>query len=92
VEEMRGHALVTANVIAPSTLDTEANRRAMPDADFGAWVTLDDVAASISKQRSGVETGTPTYKYVCRHARKNAKVLVENRAFVSHRATSAALG
>ena len=39
---------VTANVVAPSTMDTPANRRAMPDADTSSWVTLDDVAASIS--------------------------------------------
>ena len=39
---------VTANVVAPSTLDTEANRSAMPDSDFNSWVTPEDVAASIS--------------------------------------------
>jgi NAD(P)-dependent dehydrogenase (short-subunit alcohol dehydrogenase family) len=46
-EENRGLDL-TANVVAPSTLDTPANRAGMPDADFGTWVPLDDVAASIS--------------------------------------------
>lgn len=39
---------VTANVVAPSTLDTPANRMAMPDADFRSWVPPDDVAATIS--------------------------------------------
>ncbi|MDQ3982488.1 MAG: SDR family oxidoreductase [Actinomycetota bacterium] len=39
---------VTANVIAPSTLDTPANRAAMPDADFGSWVPPRDVAATVS--------------------------------------------
>jgi NAD(P)-dependent dehydrogenase (short-subunit alcohol dehydrogenase family) len=39
---------VTVNVVAPSTLDTPANRRAMPEADTDSWVTLDDVASSIS--------------------------------------------
>jgi NAD(P)-dependent dehydrogenase (short-subunit alcohol dehydrogenase family) len=39
---------VTANVIAPSTLDTAANRAAMPDSDFVAWVPPADAAASIS--------------------------------------------
>lgn len=39
---------VTANVVAPSTLDTPANRSAMPDADFDAWVPPEDVAASIA--------------------------------------------
>jgi NAD(P)-dependent dehydrogenase (short-subunit alcohol dehydrogenase family) len=46
-EETKGTA-VTANVIAPSTLDTPANRRAMPDAEATSWVTPDDVAASIA--------------------------------------------
>ena len=46
-EENKGLDL-TANVVAPSTLDTPANRAGMPDADFGTWVPLDDVAASIS--------------------------------------------
>jgi NAD(P)-dependent dehydrogenase (short-subunit alcohol dehydrogenase family) len=39
---------VTANVIAPSTLDTPANRRAMPDADHDSWVQPADAAASIA--------------------------------------------
>lgn len=29
---------VTVSVIAPSTIDTEANRKSMPDADFDKWV------------------------------------------------------
>ncbi len=39
---------ITANVVAPSTLDTPANREAMPDSDFSAWVPPEDVAASIA--------------------------------------------
>jgi NAD(P)-dependent dehydrogenase (short-subunit alcohol dehydrogenase family) len=46
-EENRGLD-ITANVVAPSTLDTPANRAAMPDSDFSAWVPQDDVAASIA--------------------------------------------
>lgn len=46
-EETRAHD-VTANVVAPSTIDTPANRAAMPDADHDAWVSLEDVAGSIS--------------------------------------------
>jgi NAD(P)-dependent dehydrogenase (short-subunit alcohol dehydrogenase family) len=46
-EENRGLD-VTANVIAPSTLDTPANRAAMPDSDFDAWVPAADAAESIS--------------------------------------------
>lgn len=46
-EENRGRD-VTANVVAPSTLDTPANRAAMSGADSGSWVPISDVAASIS--------------------------------------------
>ncbi len=35
---------VTATVIVPSTLDTPANRKGMPDADFTTWVKPEDVA------------------------------------------------
>jgi NAD(P)-dependent dehydrogenase (short-subunit alcohol dehydrogenase family) len=45
-EENRGLD-VTANTIAPSTLDTPANRSAMPDADHSSWVPTEDVAATI---------------------------------------------
>lgn len=47
VEENR-LANVTANVVAPSTLDTPSNREAMPSADIGGWVSVDDVAACIA--------------------------------------------
>ena len=39
---------VTANVIAPSVLDTPANRRAMPEADFTRWVAPDVAAAMVA--------------------------------------------
>lgn len=35
-EEVSGRG-VTANVIIPSTIDTPANRKAMPEADFSKW-------------------------------------------------------
>lgn len=35
---------IAVNAIAPSTLDTPANRKAMPTADFSRWVSLDDAA------------------------------------------------
>lgn len=38
---------VTANAIAPSILDTPANRSAMPDADPSTWVSSEHVAATI---------------------------------------------
>jgi len=35
---------LTANVILPGTMDTPANRKSMPDADFSKWAKTDDVA------------------------------------------------
>ena len=35
---------ITANVIIPGTIDTQANRKAMPDADFSDWVSGDSLA------------------------------------------------
>jgi NAD(P)-dependent dehydrogenase (short-subunit alcohol dehydrogenase family) len=46
-EETRG-TNVTANVVAPSALDTPGNRKAMPNADPSRWVPLDDMAATIA--------------------------------------------
>ena len=39
---------VTATVIVPSTIDTPANREAMPDADFSSWVPPERIAGVIS--------------------------------------------
>jgi NAD(P)-dependent dehydrogenase (short-subunit alcohol dehydrogenase family) len=36
---------ITANVILPGTMDTPANRKAMPDADFSKWVSPASVAS-----------------------------------------------
>src|SRR5262249_36454969 len=38
---------ILVNAIAPSTMDTPANRQAMPDADPAAWAKVEDVAAMI---------------------------------------------
>ena len=46
-EELKG-AGILVNAIAPSTLDTPANRASMPKADFGKWVGLDAAAATIA--------------------------------------------
>ena len=35
---------VVANVIVPGTIDTEANRQAMPDANFDDWVSPEEIA------------------------------------------------
>jgi NAD(P)-dependent dehydrogenase (short-subunit alcohol dehydrogenase family) len=38
---------VTVNAVLPSTIDTPANRRDMPEADFDRWVSPADLAAVI---------------------------------------------
>lgn len=38
---------VTVNAVVPSTIDTPANRRDMPDADFDKWVKPEDLAEVI---------------------------------------------
>jgi NAD(P)-dependent dehydrogenase (short-subunit alcohol dehydrogenase family) len=45
-QELRGSG-VTANCVLPSTMDTPANRAAMPEADRRGWVPVDSVAAAI---------------------------------------------
>jgi NAD(P)-dependent dehydrogenase (short-subunit alcohol dehydrogenase family) len=40
--ELKGK--VTVNAVLPSTIDTPANRAAMPKADFAKWVTPDELA------------------------------------------------
>ena len=39
---------ITVNAVLPSTMDTAANRTAMPDADHSRWVPVETVAAAIS--------------------------------------------
>jgi NAD(P)-dependent dehydrogenase (short-subunit alcohol dehydrogenase family) len=39
---------VRANIILPGTMDTPANRKAMPDADFSKWVRPTTVASLIT--------------------------------------------
>ncbi len=38
---------ILVNAVAPSTMDTPANRKAMPKANFDAWPKAEDVAATI---------------------------------------------
>src|SRR6202142_3676278 len=35
---------ITVNAVLPSTIDTPANRASMPNADFGKWVTPEELA------------------------------------------------
>jgi NAD(P)-dependent dehydrogenase (short-subunit alcohol dehydrogenase family) len=63
--ELRDRA-ITVNAVLPSTMDTPANRAAMPDADHGRWVAVADVAAVVSwllGGESGVVSGglVPVY-------------------------------
>ena len=39
---------ITVNAILPSTMDTPANRRDMPDADFSRWPTTREVAEVVA--------------------------------------------
>lgn len=39
---------VTASVVVPSTIDTELNRKSMPDKDFTAWVKPEEIADSLA--------------------------------------------
>ena len=52
---------VTANAVLPSTMDTPANRAAMPDVDPNTWVPVEAVAdaiAYLAAETSGHVTGT----------------------------------
>ncbi|RWA59637.1 SDR family NAD(P)-dependent oxidoreductase [Mesorhizobium sp. M4B.F.Ca.ET.190.01.1.1] len=46
-EELK-HKGILVNAVAPSTLDTPANRADMPDADFTKWVSLEAAAEAIA--------------------------------------------
>jgi NAD(P)-dependent dehydrogenase (short-subunit alcohol dehydrogenase family) len=49
---------IWVNAVVPSIMDTEANRRSMPKADFTKWPKLDDVAATIVFLASPLNTAT----------------------------------
>ena len=64
-EEYRNDG-IRANAILPSTIDTPANRRSMPDADFDAWVKPEEIArvvAFLASDDAGVTSGghVPVY-------------------------------
>jgi NAD(P)-dependent dehydrogenase (short-subunit alcohol dehydrogenase family) len=39
---------ITVNAVLPSTMDTPANRKSMPNADFSTWVSTDSMADVIA--------------------------------------------
>jgi NAD(P)-dependent dehydrogenase (short-subunit alcohol dehydrogenase family) len=52
---------ITVNAVLPSTMDTPANRAAMPDSDRKGWVPVEAVADAIAvlvREASGHITGT----------------------------------
>jgi NAD(P)-dependent dehydrogenase (short-subunit alcohol dehydrogenase family) len=59
-QETQEHG-ITVNAVLPSTMDTEANRAAMPDSDRKGWVPVEAVAdgiAVLAREASGHITGT----------------------------------
>jgi NAD(P)-dependent dehydrogenase (short-subunit alcohol dehydrogenase family) len=46
-EELKGTG-INVNAVLPSIIDTPANRKDMPDADFSKWVSPQDLAAVIA--------------------------------------------
>jgi NAD(P)-dependent dehydrogenase (short-subunit alcohol dehydrogenase family) len=49
---------ILVNAVAPSIMDTPANRKDMPDADFAAWPKVEEVAATILFLASAENTVT----------------------------------
>jgi NAD(P)-dependent dehydrogenase (short-subunit alcohol dehydrogenase family) len=57
---------ILVNAIAPSIMDTPANRDSMPKADFGAWPKVEEVAATIlflASPRNSVTRGAVVPAY-----------------------------
>lgn len=58
-EEFGGRG-IRANVVVPGTVNTEANRRSMPDADLASWTSPESIAQTIldlASGRSGAANG-----------------------------------
>ena len=55
--ELRDEGILV-NAVVPSTIDTEANRRAMPKADHSAWPKTDEIARVIAWLASPLQTLT----------------------------------
>ena len=56
-EEVTGEG-IWVNAVVPSIMDTEANRRAMPNADHAKWPKVAEVAATIAFLASPENTAT----------------------------------
>jgi NAD(P)-dependent dehydrogenase (short-subunit alcohol dehydrogenase family) len=56
-EEVVAHGILV-NAVAPSIIDTPANRRAMPTADFTRWARPEEVAATVVFLASPANTAT----------------------------------
>jgi len=59
-QEMRGRG-ITVNAVLPSTMDTAANRAAMPESDRKRWVPVESVAdaiAFLARDEAGHVTGS----------------------------------
>lgn len=64
-EEVKEYG-INANAILPSIIDTDPNRKAMPDSDFSKWVKTEDLAKAVlflCSEESRVINGAaiPTY-------------------------------
>jgi NAD(P)-dependent dehydrogenase (short-subunit alcohol dehydrogenase family) len=46
-QELAPHGILV-NAVAPSLMDTPANRKSMPKADYAAWPKVEEVAATIA--------------------------------------------
>ena len=70
-EELKDEG-ITVNAVLPSIIDTPANRRDMPAADFSRWVTPDAVADVIIFLASHAARGSPA-RY-CRLWRRSNEI------------------
>lgn len=56
---------ITVNAILPGAIDTEANRRSMPNADFSKWVKPTTIAKTLlflADEDTGINgVGIPLY-------------------------------
>lgn len=53
---------VVTSVIVPSTIDTPENRRAMPQADFLTWVSVDEIAETLLFIANATALREPVFK------------------------------